>query len=111
MKYAPSTEPVPQSSRRAVNEKLLYLIDRGAYDTYGITKEDVFQGYTGNGGLHGLSRKDYENYHSYSEAKKELENGQFFTPPALCQFVVDCLQLERDDLWRISPAGWGTSST
>ena len=60
MKYAPSTEPVPQSSRRAVNEKLLYLIDRGAYDTYGITKEDVFQGYTGNGGLHGLSRPSAE---------------------------------------------------
>ena len=107
MKYAPSTEPVPQSSRRAVNEKLLYLIDRGAYDTYGITKEDVFQGYTGNGGLHGLSRKDYENYHSYSEAKKELENGQFFTPPALCQFVVDCLQLERDDLVADLTCGMG----
>ena len=84
-----------------------YLIDRGAYDTYGITKEDVFQGYTGNGGLHGLSRKDYENYHSYSEAKKELENGQFFTPPALCQFVVDCLQLERDDLVADLTCGMG----
>ena len=107
MKYAPSTEPVPQSSRRAVNEKLLYLIDSGACDTYGITKEDVFQGYTGNGGLHGLSRKDYENYHSYSEAKKELENGQFFTPPALCQFVVDCLQLERDDLVADLTCGMG----
>ena len=27
MKYTPSTESIPQSSRRAVNEKLLYLID------------------------------------------------------------------------------------
>ena len=44
MKYAPSTEPIPQGSRRAVNEKILYLIDSGACDTYGITTEDVFQG-------------------------------------------------------------------
>ena len=58
-----------------------YLIDRGAYDTYGITKEDVFQGYTGNGGLHGLSRKDYENYHSYSEAKKSWKTASSLRRP------------------------------
>ena len=81
MKYAPSTEPIPQSSRRAVNEKLLYLIDSGACDTYGITKEDVFQGYTGDGGLHGLSRKDYENYHSYSEAKKSWKTASSLRRP------------------------------
>ena len=98
MKYTPSTESIPQSSRRAVNEKLLYLIDNNCCEAYGITKQDVFQGYTGDGGLHGLSRKNYRSYHTYSEAKKELENGQFFTPPALCQFVADCLRLEEDDL-------------
>ena len=81
MKYAPSTEPIPQSSRRVVNEQLLYLIDSGACDTYGITKEDVFQGYTGNGGLHGLSRKDYENYHSYSEAKKSWKTASSLRRP------------------------------
>ena len=59
MKYTPSTESIPQSSRRAVNEKLLYLIDNNCCEAYGITKQDVFQGYTGDGGLHGLSRKNY----------------------------------------------------
>ena len=73
MKYTPSTESIPQSSRRAVNEKLLYLIDNNCCEAYGITKQDVFQGYTGDGGLHGLSRKNYRSYHTYSEAKKELE--------------------------------------
>ena len=72
MKYTPSTESIPQSSRRAVNEKLLYLIDNNCCEAYGITKQDVFQGYTGDGGLHGLSRKNYRSYHTYSEAKKEL---------------------------------------
>ena len=55
MKYTPSTESIPQSSRRAVNEKLLYLIDNNCCEAYGITKQDVFQGYTGDGGLHGLT--------------------------------------------------------
>ena len=107
MKYTPSTESIPQSSRRAVNEKLLYLIDNNCCEAYGITKQDVFQGYTGDGGLHGLSRKNYRSYHTYSEAKKELENGQFFTPPALCQFVADCLCLEEDDLVADLTCGMG----
>lgn len=107
MKYTPSTEAIPQSSRRAVNEKLLYLIDNNCCEAYGITKQDVFQGYTGDGGLHGLSRKNYRSYHTYSEAKKELENGQFFTPPALCQFVADCLRLEEDDLVADLTCGMG----
>ena len=48
MKYTPSTESIPQSSRRAVNEKLLYLIDNNCCEAYGITKQDIFQGYTGD---------------------------------------------------------------
>lgn len=35
MKYTPSTESIPQSSRRAVNEKLLYLIDNNCCEAYG----------------------------------------------------------------------------
>lgn len=54
MKYTPSTESIPQSSRRAVNEKLLYLIDNNCCEAYGITKQDVFQGYTGDGACTGF---------------------------------------------------------
>ena len=107
MKYTPSIESIPQDSRRAVNEKLLCLIDSDSCETYGITKAEVFQGYTGDGGLHGLSRKNYPNYHMYSEAKKGLENGQFFTPPVLCQFVADCLLPEGDDLIANLTCGMG----
>lgn len=42
MKYTPSTESIPQSSRRAVNEKLLYLIDNNCCEAYGITKQDRY---------------------------------------------------------------------
>ena len=67
-------------------------------ETYGITHEDIYNAYTGDGGLHGLECGDYENYHQFSEAKKEIENGQFFTPPHLCEFVTTCLKPSCHDL-------------
>lgn len=45
-----------------------------------------------------MARKDYDNYHSYSEAKKEIENGQFFTPPDLCRLVAEALKVSKFDL-------------
>lgn len=61
----------------------------------------------GMGGLHGLERADYDSYHAYSEAKKEVENGQFFTPPPLCEFVAACLMLSDMDLVADLTCGMG----
>ena len=61
MKYPLPTEPIPQSARRQINEKLLYLIDNDACAAYDVSKADVFQAYTGRGGLHGLRRSDYNS--------------------------------------------------
>lgn len=36
----------------------------------GITREDIYNAYTGVGGLHGLERADFDSYHAYSEKKK-----------------------------------------
>ena len=108
MKYPLTTEPIPQSARKQINEKLLYLIDNDACATYDVSKADVFQAYTGRGGLHGLRRSDYNSYAAYSEAKKEAENGQVFTPARLCQFVVDCLHIGQDDLVADLTCGVGT---
>ena len=89
MKYTPSTESIPQSSRRAVNEKLLYLIDNNCCEAYGITKQDVFQGYTGDGGLHGLSRKNYRSYHTYSETKKSWKTASsLHRPPCVSSWRI-----------------------
>ena len=85
MKYEYHSGPSDAESRRTLNEKVLYLIDSGTAAQAGITGEDIYNAYTGDGGLHGLDRKDFDNYYSYSEAKKEIENGQFFTPPDLCR--------------------------
>ena len=80
------------------NEKILYLINSGRAAEYGITKEHVYNGYTGSGGLHGLKRSEYDSYSEYSEAKKEVENGQFFTSPAICRFIADTLSPQKEDL-------------
>ena len=98
MKYANLQNPVPQEQRKKLNEKILYLIDSNTADENGITAEDIYQAYTGDGGLHGLNREDYDNYHDYSVAKKEIENGQFFTPHILCEMMVSCLKLSEHDL-------------
>lgn len=98
MKYTYCPGPSNVESRRTLNEKVLYLIDSGTAAQAGITNEDIYNAYTGDGGLHGLARKDYDNYHSYSEAKKEIENGQFFTPPDLCRLVAEALKVSKFDL-------------
>ncbi len=108
MKYIAQKISVPQSERKSLNEKILYLIDSGSLSSYSITPEDIYNAYTGDGGLHGLSRNDYDDYHSYSEAKKERENGQFFTPPDLCELVVSCLRLSDCDLIADLTCGMGS---
>ena len=107
MKYQYQSHPINLEQRKALNDKVLYLIDSKGADGAGITKEDIFNAYTGDGGLHGLQYQDFDDYHSYSEQKKEIENGQFFTPPPLCEFVTACLKLSDTDLVADLTCGMG----
>ena len=108
MKYAYQGEPIPQDKRKTLNEKVLYLIDSNRCEECFISPEDIYNAYTGDGGLHGLERADYENYHTYSAAKKEIENGQFFTPPRLCEFATACLKLSEHNLVADLTCGMGS---
>ena len=92
--YAPA--PADPAQRRALNQKVVDIVNCGGVE--GISCEDIYNAYTGDGGLHGLERKNYENYHEYSEAKKEIENGQFFTPHDLCRLVIEALSPSQYDL-------------
>lgn len=93
-KYRYLNESIPQDQRKDINEKILCLIDSGKAEDSGITQEDIFNAYTGDGGLHGLNYADYRNYHAYSEAKKDIEQGQFFTPAPVCKLILDILSPE-----------------
>ena len=83
---------------RPVLNDVLYLIDAGLTEDVNISREDIYNAYTGDGGLHGLKRSDYDSYADYSDAKKEIENGQFFTPPSICQTVAQCISVGKGDL-------------
>lgn len=86
---------IPHEKRKALNAKCL-AIASGA-DPKGITKADVAMVYSGEGGLHGLSFSDYDNYARYKEAKQERELGSFMSPFWLCEYVNDCIRPELDD--------------
>ncbi len=98
MKYNDINERIPQERRKELNDKILYLIDADKAEESGVTKQDIYNAYTGDGGLHGLNRLDFNNYSEFSEAKKEIENGQFFTPHAICQLVAKSLNVDKGDL-------------
>jgi predicted RNA methylase len=99
MKYQVNDTIIPQDQRADINEKILALIN--STDMQGITSQDIFDAYTGVGGLHGLNKGDYNSFSEYTEAKKEIEQGQFFTPgnvieqiarllrPASSEFICD----------------------
>lgn len=107
MKYKYLGQSIPQDSRRELNDKILYLVDNDLAESSGITCEDIYNAYTGDGGLHGLRYSDYSSYSEYSSAKKEIENGQFFTPDSVCKFIMDCLSLGNQDVFADLTCGMG----
>ncbi len=107
MKYKITGEIIPQEARKQLNEKILYLIQNDLTNKFNITAQDIFCSYTGEGGLHGLEFKNYNSFHDYTEAKKEIENGQFFTPHNLSKFFVDCLKPSEHDLIMDITCGMG----
>lgn len=90
MKYNYVATPAPANKRADYNDKILSLIGSG--NLQGFTHTDIFNLYSGLGGLHGLSRTEFKSFHEYTEAKKELEFGQFFTPPPLCEQIVSSIK-------------------
>ena len=107
-KYKISDQVVPQEMRESINNKILYLIDNDAAESNGISREDIFNAYTGDGGLHGLKYADFDNYSEFASAKKEIENGQFFTPAPLCRFVMESLKLDDSDVVGDLTCGMGS---
>lgn len=107
-KYKLSGETIPQDARQDINSKIEYIVNRGLSEAEtGISKDDIFNAYTGKGGLHGLSFADYGSYYDYQKAKAEVEQGQFFTPYPLVSFIYDCLQISDTDLVADLTAGHG----
>ncbi|GAB6989388.1 N-6 DNA methylase [Paenibacillus pini] len=108
MTYEIQNVTIPQDKRKGINEKILHLIQNSECEKYGISPQDVYSSYTGDGGLHGLSFYDYDSFHSYTEAKKLEEVGQFFTPSAVSKFIVDTVNPSMNDLIADLTCGHGS---
>lgn len=108
MKYGITHEVVPQSMREEINKKIEYIVNHNlSEEETGVTKEDIFNAYTGKGGLHGLHLSNFDNYSSYQKAKGEVEQGQFFTPYPLVEWVYGCLHISDTDLIADLTSGHG----
>ncbi len=106
-KYLYRNISIPQYKRKEINNKIINIINNNLCDQFKITQEDIFTMYTGDGGLHELEFNDYNNFCEYTEAKKEIENGQFFTPHHICKFIVDCIKPSKFDLVADLTCGMG----
>ena len=84
--------------RKTWNRKVAELVKNREKPCTDLSAEQIYNVYTGVGGLHNLKREDFDNYSEYSSAKKEAENGQFFTPPEYCQYIIESLGLTQQDL-------------
>ena len=107
MKYTYMGQTIPFEARKELNEKILHLVTSEQAEAAGITREDIYNAYTGDGGLHGLHMADFDNYAEYSQAKKEIENGQFFTPHKVCEFIMSVLNINKQELMADLTCGMG----
>ncbi len=99
MKYKIESQIIPKDFRSNINEKIIHIISNNLDEgKTGITKNDIFNSYTGKGGLHNLNYNDYNNYYAYKKDKQEIEQGQFFTPYNLADWIINCLKPKETDL-------------
>lgn len=99
MKYIARNERIPQDRRRELNDKILYLIDAGMTEATDISREDIYNAYTGDGGLHGLKRSDYDSYSEYSDLS--AVNGDKLTFLAVCGKEAVAKGLKAGDLVKL----------
>ena len=95
-KYLNNIVKIPADKRLDINKKI--LANLGSLSDYGITLDDVFNSYSAKGGLHGLDRKDFVCYSDFSGAKKEFEEGQFFTPDDIVRQIYQLIEPGSSDL-------------
>lgn len=90
MKFDTLTSQVPFKERAEINHRIVNLILAGK--TQELSPEVVYNQFTGKGALHGLDFNRYNSYYEFSEAKKDFEQGQFFTPDHICERIIQSLR-------------------
>lgn len=92
--YQITPQQISQSARKTLNAKILSTIGTGN----SMSAEEIYNGYTGIGGLHELKQADFSSYHDFAQAKREAEMGQFFTPHEICRKMVEAIQPQPNEM-------------
>ncbi|MFQ6977422.1 MAG: hypothetical protein ACLRSD_10980 [Oscillibacter sp.] len=77
MKYEYYPKRRTEQERRELNEQIIRLLQSEACEQAGVTDEDIFNRYTGDGGLHGLRRGDYETTTHSARRKRSWKTASF----------------------------------
>ena len=93
MKYQSFGHHFTTEQRQQMRETIARALSSNQAASLGLTPEIVYNTFTHKGGLHGLSYSDFENFQQFKEAKQNVEEGQFFTPPAMCEQLAESLHL------------------
>ncbi|MGG3890330.1 DEAD/DEAH box helicase [Metabacillus fastidiosus] len=97
---------IPFEKRKDINNKIIHLV-RNNIEHSQINKNVIFNSYSGDGGLHGLDFKEFNNYYDFKVAKQEKENGAFHTPLKVAKFMSKLLNVSHSDLICDMAAGIG----
>lgn len=77
-KYKKDTElQIPIEQRQKLNEKILYLVENHEAELYGITPEDIFNVYTGNGGYMDWTGRTFKIFMLIQKRKKKSSRDNF----------------------------------
>jgi len=108
MKYQAQPYAIAVPQRREINETIVSVVRQGLTDDYNLSQEEIYNGYTGKGGLHGLKKEEFPSFHAYTQKKQEREEGQFFTPDNVAQEIMTLIRPKETDVIADLTCGKGT---
>lgn len=91
--YKFSSQSISTKQRKKINE--LIITQCKAQLTSPLTKEEIFNYYTGLGGLHTIEQGSM-SMSEFIKKKREFDMGQYFTSPYTIETIVDILGVEKN---------------
>lgn len=93
MKYDIIPVNIVPDHRADLNKAILSYV-KGEIPASYDKKQQIFNLYTGDGGLHGFKPSDFQNFSEFISAKREADMGQFFTDPSVAKEIIEILGIE-----------------
>ena len=97
---------IPKEKISLYNDKIFKLCLNKDFSQ--ITQEEMYNCFSEKGGNHNLIFSDYDSYYEFSKAKKEIEEGQFFTPDNIIEEMYNVIKPSNNDVLADLTAGKGS---